>query len=70
MKCPSVRLDDETDLGEAFFFFKLLSILIKGMDEMSVRLGYGTDLGEASLFGFTNMPSLWGGRRGKGPGRG
>jgi hypothetical protein len=35
------------------------------MDEMSVRLGDGTNLGAASLFDFTNMPSLLGGRRGK-----
>ncbi len=28
---------------------------------MSVRLGDGTDLKEASLFDFTNMPSLLGG---------
>ncbi len=28
---------------------------------MSVQLDDGTDLGEASLFSFTNMPSLWGG---------
>jgi hypothetical protein len=31
------------------------------MDEMFVWLGDGTDLEEASLFGFTNMPSLLGG---------
>jgi hypothetical protein len=38
---------------------------------MSVRLGDGTDLGEASLFGFTNMPSLLGGVNGvKDPGGG
>ncbi len=47
-----------------------MSVLIKRMDEMSVRLGDGMDLGEASLFDFTNMPSLLRGRRGKGPGRG
>jgi hypothetical protein len=40
------------------------------MDEMSVQLSDGTDLGEASLFGFLNMPSIWGGRRGKRPWRG
>jgi hypothetical protein len=40
------------------------------MDEMFVWLGDGTDLGEASLFDFTHMPSFLGGRRGKGPGRG
>jgi len=46
------------------------------MDEMSVRLGDGTDLREASLFGFTNMPSLFGGsyeiknQKCEGPGRG
>ncbi len=31
------------------------------MDEMSVRLGDGTNLGEASSFDLTNMPSLFGG---------
>jgi hypothetical protein len=40
------------------------------MDEMSFWLGDGTDLEEVSLFDFTNMPSLWRGQRGKGPGRG
>ncbi len=33
----SVWLDDGTNFGELFFFY-LLSILIKGMDEMYVRL--------------------------------
>jgi hypothetical protein len=53
-----------------------MSVPIKGMDEMSVRLGDGTDLREASLFGFTNMPSLFGGsdeiknQKCEGPGRG
>ncbi len=37
---------------------------------MSIRMGDGTDLGEASLFGFTNMPSFLGGQWGKGPGQG
>ncbi len=42
----SVRLDDGTELGEVFFF-KLLFVPIKGMNEMSVRLDDGTNLGEA-----------------------
>jgi hypothetical protein len=43
---------------------------------MSVRLGDETNLGETSLYGFTNMPSLLGGvdgvknRKCEGPGRG
>jgi hypothetical protein len=43
---------------------------------MFVQLGDGTDLGEASLFGFTNMPSFLGrstkykNQKCEGPGRG
>ncbi len=33
----SIRLDDGTNFGEAFFLL-VMSVPIKGMDEMSVRL--------------------------------
>jgi hypothetical protein len=39
-----------------FFFFELLSVPIKGMDEMSVQLDDGTDFGEAFFLLATVCP--------------